>query len=43
MLTRRHRDDAALMPMLLVGACITYGMLISAFSGENSAHSARRR
>jgi len=36
LLVRRHRDDAALLPMLLVGACITYGMLLSAFSGEFS-------
>jgi len=34
LLVQRHKDDAALLPMLLVGACITYGMLISAFSGE---------
>ncbi len=34
MLVRRHRDDTALLPMLLVGACITYGMLLSAFAGE---------
>ena len=34
LLTRRHRDDAALLPMLLVGLCITYGMLLSAFAGE---------
>ena len=42
MLVRRHRDDAALLPMLLVGACITYGMLLSAFSGE-FGRSARQR
>ena len=36
LLTHRTRDDAALLPMLLVGACVTYGMLLSAFSGEFS-------
>ena len=34
LLVHRHKDDAALLPMLLVGACVTYGMLLSAFSGE---------
>ncbi len=34
LLYRREPDDEALLPLLLVGACITYGMLISAFAGE---------
>ena len=34
LLTRRDKEDEALLPMLLVGVCITYGMLISAFAGE---------
>lgn len=34
LLYQREPDDEALLPLLLVGACITYGMLISAFAGE---------
>jgi hypothetical protein len=28
------RDDEALFPLILVGICITYGMLLSAFQGD---------
>ena len=34
LLTRHEKADQALLPLLLVGLCITYGMLLSAFSGE---------
>ena len=34
LLVRRDRDDEALLPFLLVGLCITYGMMLSAFSGD---------
>jgi hypothetical protein len=34
LLIRQEKEDEALLPLLLVGACITYGMLLSAFSGE---------
>ncbi len=34
LLLRREKADAALLPWLLVGACITYGMMLSAFAGE---------
>ena len=36
LLTHREKEDEALLPMLLVGTCITYGMLLSAFSGDLS-------
>lgn len=34
LLLRRERADEDLLPLLLVGLCITYGMLISAFAGQ---------
>lgn len=34
LLVRRERADHDLLPMLLVGLCVTYGMLISAFAGQ---------
>lgn len=34
LLVRRERTDHDLLPMLLVGLCVTYGMLISAFAGQ---------
>lgn len=34
LLHRREPDDEALLPLVLVGLCITYGMLLSAFRGE---------
>ena len=34
LLTHWEKEDEALLPLLLVGACITYGMLLSAFQGD---------
>jgi hypothetical protein len=34
LVTRWERGDEALMPMMLVGLCATYGMMISAFQGD---------
>ena len=34
LLARPEKEDEALLPMVLVGLCITYGMLLSAFAGQ---------
>ncbi len=34
LLTRREAADEDLLPLALVGLCITYGMLLSAFAGQ---------
>lgn len=34
LLTRREKEDEALLPLLFIGACVTYGMLLSAFMGD---------
>jgi hypothetical protein len=36
LLLSREKEDEALLPFLLVGVCITYGMLLSAFSDDLS-------
>src|ERR1700712_51543 len=37
LLINREKEDEVLLPLLLVGLCVTYGMMISAFSGELSS------
>jgi hypothetical protein len=34
LLINREKEDEVLLPLLLVGLCVTYGMMISAFGGE---------